>query len=481
MRLEWSGRDSTLLPGNVLVDGHIRPTSQTVVIDEYKEKARDPDDRERLGDVATGLDGRIITAEAITGLSALEDASIDCIYIDPPFNTGRDFGDYADGLEDHLWTTLLRDRIEDAHRVLRPTGSLWIHLDHRSCALARVLCDEIFGTENFLAEMIWQKNRTRANSSKKISTQTDPIIAYRKGPDFRVRREDAAPDLTEQRPTPDGDPRPWTSQSPTAPGTWHSEGLVYAIINPFTGEAIYPPAGRHWNIGAEDAARLLSQWSPYRLRDIGDDETRAELCAGNLRPGVMACVPIKPLEDSAADAAERYAAGSWPKWYFTKGGRGGIRAKSYTQEAPTPRTPSNLITIADLATTTTGAKHEAKAAVGSGARPFATPKPEALIERILSIATDPGDVVLDFFAGSGATGAAAHKMGRSWILIEREERTVEGFIIPRMIRVISGQDRGGISTNRQKLVPDQRTLFLGGGSFTVETSLSEWDSTPTKG
>lgn len=474
MRLEWPGRDSTLLPGNVLSPGRLRPTSETVVIEKYKAPAREPDPREALGDVATGLTGRIITAEAITGLATLDDASIDCIYIDPPFNTGRDFGDYADGLDSDLWLTLLRDRIDDAARLLRPTGSLWIHLDHRSSPLARILCDEAFGADNFIAEMIWQKNRTRANSSKRISTQTEVIIAYRKSSEFTVRKDTQAPVQSGPGGTnPDGDTRDWVSQSPTAPGTWHSEGLVYAIVNPFTGHPIYPPAGRHWNISAKKAAALLSEWTPYRLADLGDDDVRAELCAGSARRGVLACVPAKLPDQAIADARRRYDAGTWPQWYFTKGGRGGIRAKSYPSTSPPARTPSNLITIDDLGITTTGAKHEARAAAGSGDRAFATPKPEALIERILAIATDPGDTVLDFFAGSGSTGAAAHKMGRHWILIEREQRSVNDFIIPRLRRVISGADRGGITTNREKLKADQRTLFLGGGSFTVEASLSD--------
>lgn len=485
MRLDWSGRTSTLVPGREgqrLVPGRFRPTTETLVFRRYKSLAREPEDAETLGDVAETSSGRIISADAYFALAALADQSIDCIYIDPPFNTGRDFGDYSDGLDQDLWLTLLRDRLEDSARLLRSTGSIWVHLDHRSSPLVRLLCDEIFGAENFLAEMIWEKNRTRANSSRRISTQTDPILVYRRSPDFTVRRELTAPTAPSERPMPDGDARAWKSQSPTAPGTEHSTGLVYGIANPFTGRMIYPPAGRHWNVSQSEAAKILSEWTEYEARVIDDLEHRARLCAGQTRPGVPALLPVADAETAEAEARARYAAAPWPKWYFTKGGRGGIRAKSHISDQPVLRTPSNLIGIDDLGITSTGAKHEIRS-LFPDRRVFSTPKPEALLGRILAIATEPGDTVLDFFAGSATTAAAAHKMGRNWIVVEREDDTVRDFIVPRMQRVISGSDLGGISTNRAKSRAQRKTLSLGGGDFSLEaaTSLPGEDGTPTEG
>lgn len=249
----------------------------------------------------------------------------------------------------------------------------------------------------------------------------------------------------------DGDPRPWRGQPASSPSTKGSELLVYGVENPFTGQILYPPPGRHWSWSREQMKAVLSQWTEYGERDLGDAALRAQLCSGVSRH-------VEGLVVTGdRDEAHRTLAGVWPRLFFTRKGQGTLRRKEHLDQLPQTVTPTTLLTAAELGVTSTGAKHELRR-LFPGRRVFATPKPERLAGRIVQMATDPGDTVLDFFAGSGTTAAAAHKMGRHWIAVEVSQDTARQWLVPRMQMVVGGED-GGIS---------RESGFAGGGGFTVE-------------
>ena len=447
MRVEWSGRDRIAVPDG---DGSYSLASGSV------ERACGLIVDKSVDTGAPGAHGRVIRGDAFDVLPNLTDASVDMICIDPPYNTGRDFGDYHDGLSREVWTTLMRDRLLDAHRLLAETGSIWIHLDQSESPVARMLADEVFGRRNFVGEITWEKTRSRSNSTKRLATVTDPILVYRKSPQFRVRGLPRPAD-DEVFATPDGDERPWRGQPPTAPSTHGSESMVYGIEQPLTGQILYPPPGRHWSLGREQMHSILSEWADYTDADLDDADHRASLCAGVVRTGVPGMVLADP--ESGRDTAWAvYSTGPWPRLYFTKSGKGLMRRKAYLPEIKTTMPATTLLTIDDLGVTTTGAKHELRS-LFPGQRVFSTPKPERLIQRMIAVATDAGDTVLDFFAGSGTTAAVAHKMGRDWIGVEVSSATVEKWLVPRMEMVVFGRESAGASA-----VSD----FPGGGSFTIE-------------
>lgn len=445
VRLEWSGRGRVAVP-----DGRGSYSLLSTPVDRACGLVVD----KSVDSGLPGARGRAICADAFDALPTLDDESIDMICIDPPYNTGRDFGDYHDGLAREVWTTLMHDRFVDAHRLLAETGSIWVHLDQSESPVARLLLDEVFGKQNFVGEIAWEKTRSRSNVTKRLATVTDPILVYRKTSRFHLNGLPRPAD-DEKFSTPDGDGSPWRGQPPTAPSTQGSESMVYGIEQPLTGQILYPPPGRHWSLSREQMKSILSGWAEYVDTDLDDADHRASLCAGVVRhvPGLV----LADAEAGRAQAWAVYRSGPWPQLYFTKSGRGLMRRKAHLSEIAATMPATTLISVDDLGVTTTGAKHELRA-LFPGARVFSTPKPERLLARMISIATDPGDVVLDFFAGSGTTAAVAHKLGRDWIGVEVSQATVDQWFVPRLSGVVFGTESGAATA----LSGDS------GGSFTIE-------------
>jgi len=391
--------------------------------------------------------------EALVRVPELADkyvGQVKCIYLDPPFNTAQAFVDYEDNLEHSIWLTMMRDRLVHLRRLLTDDGSIWVHLDHVENHRMRVLMDEVFGASNFVAEMQWVKTYSPRNDSKSIPAVTDEIIVYRKSDAFSPNRLSRTVEMDSRYSNPDNDPRgPWTNGDAAAPGSVTHQGMVYAIQQPITGELIYPARGRHWSLEQARVLEIMKQWSPqFELRDLGDSERRGKLCglsAGDVREGVKAVVIGGDLDTAKQDAIARYQAGNWPLYWLTNGGEGGIRRKSYLSDKP-GIVPSNLLHYSEVGHSD-GAKKEIGALFPEESA-FATPKPERLLERVIHIATEPGDIVLDVFAGSGTTAAVAHKMGRRWVACELIEETVQRFTRPRLTKVVLDEDPGGITVSK---------------------------------
>lgn len=373
-------------------------------------------------------------------------------YIDPPFNTGKTFDSYEDNIEHSIWLTMLRDRLRQIRPLLSTNGSVWVHLDHVESHRCRAVLDEEFGAENFVGEIAWQKTTSPRNDTNRISVSHDSILVYRKNSWWRPNRvARLASSNTSRYKSRDGDPIPWRDGDPTAAGARsNDETSIYAIQHPVTGGLMYPSEGRHWAMNQTWMLEQLSVWAPYELRDIGDEAKRAslrQLPADRARAGVKAIMLAVPLEEAAAQAQNVHENKVWPDLVFLNLDKERMQRKKHLVDAG--RVPETLWPHDQVGGSLRGKGQIAD--LFPGGRPFATPKPEELMARIIAIATDPGDMVLDCYAGSGTTAAVAHKMGRRWVTSELNEENVATFTKPRLAKVVQGRDPGGVSsvTERQ--------------------------------
>ena len=246
---------------------------------------------------------------------------------------------------------------------------------------------------------------------------------------------------------PDNDSVSWMSGSPVAPGAVTHQGMVYAIQHPFTGEMLYPSNAACWRYDQEKMFDYMSKWCEYKLEDIHDEEQRAKVCGiktEDVRNNVKAIVLAKSLEESKKEAELIYKRGQWPRFYFTNGGKGGIRRKVYLDSVGGKLT-TNFYSFEDCGHTDE-AKKEIKNLFG-GSAPFDTPKPTRLLQRILQIATDQNSIILDSFAGSGTTAHAVLNLNkadggnRKFILVEMEDYA-ENITAERVRRVMAGYGEG---------------------------------------
>lgn len=456
LELTWMGKDSALIP---------------VQEGKYDYAWVDPSDPralevksievlEHVGEVAgpAGANENLLligdSGDALRSLGTIpEYASKYCgqvklVYIDPPFNTGQTFTHYADQMEHSIWLTMMRDRIRNIKPLLAPDSSVWVHLDDAEVHRMRVLLDEEFGPENFVTTVIWGKADTSRNDAAQFSVDQDYILVYSANPGWRPNRLERTAKQDSIYSAPDGDGRPWLAKPAHAPGARTHQGMVYAIQSPFTGEFMYPPEGGCWRLGQARMLDELSKWASYKREVLNDAEIRARICgvsSDDVKPGVPALIVEGSLDD-ARMSANRALCGPWPEVFFINDGSR-LQVKGYKPErGTTPRTIWPFTVV--------GSNRNSKAEVKAlfpGTSPFATPKPERLLERIIRLATSPGDLVLDCFAGSGTTPAVAHKMGRRWVAVELQASTATTLIRSRLSRVVEGTEPGGVTSTTERV------------------------------
>lgn len=399
LELTWIGKDQRprLEPRILLEDSNKSYHA--------KHRAPSPPAPHPIGGGGQGVgdefDNRLIFGDNLLALKALEQdftGKVKCVFIDPPYNTGSAFEHYDDGLEHSIWLSMMRDRLEIIRNLLAPDGSLWITIDDNEAHYLKVLCDEVFGRVNFVANVVWQK-RTSPDARADLGAGHDHIIVFSKNIGLlKINKLSKTAEQKALYKNPDNDPRgPWVSSDYTAQGFRPNQ--MYKIFTP--GGSIYtPPDGTCWK---------------------------------NIEPVFL---QLK----------------SEGRIWFGKDGRGMPRRKNYLYESEgnTVWTWWNNSEVGH----TQESKKEIKALFDSD-EAFDTPKPERLIQRVLDLTTNPGDLVVDSFAGSGTTGAVAHKMGRRWIMIELGDHC-HTHIIPRLQKVIDGRDKGGIS---------EAVGWQGGGGF----------------
>lgn len=389
LELTWIGKEN-------------RPKLEPRILVEEQDKSYHANQRHSDLD---HFDNKLIFGDNLLALKALEaeySGKVKCVFIDPPYNTGSAFEHYDDGIEHSLWLSLMRDRLILLRNLLSDDGSLWITIDDNEVYYLKVLCDEIFGRNNFVSSIIWGKRISPANDAKYFSTDHDFILVYAKSK--AAWRPNRLPRSTENNSfykNPDNDPRgDWNSITYTGnKNRIERPNLYYGIKNPNTGEIVYPPETLTWR---------------YSQDTHNENEKKNIL-------------------------------------YWGKDGKSKVpRLKMFLEnaEAVVPRT----IWPASDAGSTQTAMTEQK---NLSQEPFSTPKPESLLQKIIHIGSNPNDLILDSFLGSGTTAAVAHKMGRRWIGIELGEHC-HTHCIPRLKKVIDGQDPGGIT---------EAVGWKGGGGF----------------
>lgn len=344
----------------------------------------------------------LIYGDNLLALKALEQdfaRKIKCIYIDPPYNTGGAFEHYDDSLEHSIWLGLIKPRIELLHSLLSKDGSIWISIDDDECHYLKVVCDEIFGRRNFVNNVIWEKKYSPQNDAKWLSDSHDHILVYAKDKDiWRPNLLPRTEEMNARYKNPDSDPR----------GPWKSSGLDvktymaeydYPITTP-SGRVVHPPGSSCWRLSRERFAEYVKD----------------------------------------------------NRIWFGPNGSNVPAIKRFLSEVQEGTVSKTIWSHEEV-----GHNQDAKKEVMQFNRDdiFATPKPERLIERIMSLGTSEGDWVLDSFLGSGTTAAVAHKMNRKWIGIELGEHC-HTHCIPRLKQVCDGTDQGGISKSQN---------WKGGGGF----------------
>jgi adenine-specific DNA-methyltransferase len=388
LELTWVGKDN-------------RPRLEPRILIEDPAKSYHAAARVSDGDI---FDNVLIHGDNLLALKALEAeyaGKVKCVFIDPPYNTGSAFAQYDDGLEHSIWLGLMRDRLEIIRRLLSEDGSLWITIDDNEAHYLKVLCDEVFGRTNFVANVVWKKKYTVSNDAKWFSDNHDHILIFAANKEgWRPNKLPRSDEMNARYANPDHHPK----------GPWKATPL-------------------HAKSGSEKAQKFTFTF----------------------KNGYVWSAPPGTFPRFSEDTLRRYDDGN--EIWFGRDGTAQPSRKTFLSELTNDGTPPLTVWLNDEV----GHNHEAKteAKEFNSTDVFSTPKPERLLNRILHIATNPGDLVFDSFAGSGTTGAVAQKMGRRWIMVELGDHCTT-HIVPRLQKVIDGSDQGGIS---------KAVDWKGGGGF----------------
>ena len=456
--LEWIGKDKVV---NHHQEVPYRVLERQYSYDEAGQHAED-----------NGSENMIIHGDNLEALKALlprYEGKVKCIYIDPPYNTGNEGWVYNDNVNDpkikkwlgevvgkegedlsrhDKWLCMMYPRLKLLQRLLAEDGVIFISIDDNELYNLKSICDEIFGLSCFVSNISWQRTYSMRNDSQGIPAEIEHILVYSKKPMWIPSKLPRTEEMNSKYKNPDNDPQgPWQNTTAFAPGGTTHQGMVYAIQHPFTGKMMYPTRDAHWRYQQEQMLEIMRGWCNYELKELDDAHERAAVCGltpDEVRQGVKAIVLSEPLDVSSQKAKKVYERGQWPRFYFTSGGKGGIRRKTY-MESVGGKPATNYWPFSE-----TGHTDEAKKdllSIFGGKVTFDTPKPARLIERVLTIAASPDSIVLDSFAGSGTTAHAVLNMNkadggnRRFILVEMMDYA-DSITAERVKRVIDGYGEG---------------------------------------
>ncbi len=396
LELTWIGKEN-------------RPQLEPRILLEDLEKSYHAKHRVTENDL---FENRLIFGDNLLALKALEQefsGSVKCVFIDPPYNTGAAFDHYDDGLEHSIWLGLMRDRLEIIHRLLADNGSLWITIDDNEAHYLKIVCDEIFGRANFLGNVVWEKADSPRMDAEFFSTRHDHLLVFAKdrtltswnrlfiGEDMAPAHYDKLDDTGRKYYL-----KPLRAMGGQGDSRTARPTLYFPLIAP-DGSQVFPKR--------QDGSDGAWRWNSKKIEQ---EKARIDWVKG--RNGWT------PYYRIYADES----AGRPPETIWTHQQAGSNRTSKAEIKKLFPELP-----------------------------PFGTPKPEKLLQRVLAIASNPRDLILDSFAGSGTTGAVAHKMGRRWIMVELGEHC-DSHIVPRLKKVIDGEDSGGVT---------EVVGWTGGGGF----------------
>ncbi len=397
LELTWIGKED-------------RPRLEPRILLEDPEKSYHAAARVTDDDI---FDNRLIFGDNLLALKALEQeftGRVKCVYIDPPYNTGSAFEHYDDGVEHSLWLSLMRDRLMVLSNLLSEDGHIFCQADDNEAHYLKVVMDEVFGRPNFITNFIWRKVDSPNDNKGAVTPDHEFIFCYAKNRAKSLLKPKADPELALAYGQVDENGRRYRDRllKKNGASSLRSDrpSMFYGIPDP-DGEDVFPihDDGREarWSLGKEAVFRLLEEGKIVWKRRFVFDRERWVPYTREWAPES----PTRPYPTMWADLHSMRQAKAHQKELFG---------------------PDNV---------------------------FSTPKPENLMQRILDLSTTEEDLVLDSFAGSGTTGAVAHKMGRRWIMVELGEHC-HTHIIPRLKKVIDGEDKGGVT---------EAVGWQGGGGF----------------
>lgn len=318
--------------------------------------------------------------------------AVELALLDPPYNTRSRFHHYTDQSASDEWLEARHRDVEELLPFLSPTGSLWMHLNDAEMHYAKVMLDGLFGRANFVGTVVWQKTLSRENRTD-LSTTHEYLLVYARDRQRWRGRRNLLPLGDEQLAryaNPDNDRRgPWTSGDMTAKaGPGRRAAQFYDVTLP-SGRVVRPARGMAWRFTRERYEELVAD-GRISFGPNADNVPRLKRFLAETQQGLVPTTWWPGEEVGTTDSAKKHLRRLFP----------------------------HLI-------------------------PFETPKPEELVTRVVGIATDPGDLVLDCYAGSGTTPAVAHKLGRTWLACEREPRTFNEFLLPRLTALMAAPEASG--------------------------------------
>lgn len=411
LELTWIGKDDRprLEPRILIEDSEFS---------HHAEKRRDGDH----------FDNMLIHGDNLLALKALETdpnvrGKVKCIYIDPPFNTGAAFEHYDDGLDHSIWLNLMRERILILKSLLSEDGVLWIHIDDKEMAYLRVMCDEVMGRKNFLNMIVVKTSDPSGLKTVNPSpySQTEYILMYAK--DRRYYRYEQRYVETDY----DTGYNKYIVNVEEHYKNWEVVGLNDHVARLLGCEGTRAARKKYGRAGfnAQVAQFALEHAnSVFQATSISNDAGRGIV---EMRD-ISARTPDEVFLFERDDASDIYILNG-RQIYFYK-----LKLKAIEGQVVPAKPLTNLWTDIPY----NGIAREGGVVFKNGK------KPERLLKRCIELCTEPGDLVLDSFAGSGTTGAVAHKMGRRWIMVELGEHA-KTHILPRLQKVIDGSDKGGVT------------------------------------
>lgn len=338
--------------------------------------------------------GAIINADNLTALKAMEcdfSGSFSCVYLDPPYNNGDTYSHYDDRLDHDEWIAGIVLRLKAIKPLLSKEGSVWISIDDSGLHYLKVACDQVLGRDSFIGTIVWERRTTRENR-RAFSRNHEYILVYAADSKVWSRSRNLLPitaEIESRYKNPDNDPRgPWQSVTANVQAGHATDSQFYRLVAP-SGASHIPPKGRCW------------VYSESKMNE--------EIEKGNI--------------------------------WFGRDGLGAPRIKNFLSERRQGVVPETLWRAVDVGTTSE-AKKELIGVFEESAL-FDTPKPERLMKRVLEIATNPGDLILDPYLGSATTAAVAHKLGRRFVGIEIGEHAKTH--CAERLRKVCGGEQGGIS------------------------------------
>lgn len=396
------------------------------ILIEDPEKSYHADKRVSDNDI---FDNMLIHGDNLLALKALEQdyaGRVKCIYIDPPYNTGNAFEHYDDGLEHSIWLSLMRERLELLKNLLSDDGSIWISIDDTECHYLKVILDETFGRSNFISSVTVKSSTPSGpktkNKIKTIIKQKDYLLVYRKSENFRINPQYVRKDK------------------------WDTHFNYFVDKE---SEIVLPL------IDVLKSKKILREEDTLRDFDINKKEHRRFYLTYS---DFICQTQSYRNEDYKAISRKNGEVVT----FFNKGTSDELMFYNGRQLTPLTQSLQEVlfcdvyqkdfsVLLCDF-----WSDIDFQNTQNEGGVSFpASKKPEALVQRILRMSTNPGDLVLDSFLGSGTTAAVAHKMGRRWIGIELGEHC-DTHCVPRLKKVIDGEDAGGITKSAN---------WRGGGGF----------------